>query len=644
MLRIVCFVFALSSLLLPLQAQQRFWTDTPHATAYNGSRNIALDPVTGWLHIVYEVAGQIRYSYSTNNGLFWSPTEVVSPSMSTYPSIVCENQGPNPVWVSYVHGTETQTQIFTSARVGPGLWLTHTVCPAGAWAAPGPSMAMCYDQSSPINNPSVYVVHGDYARTGTDMSDFIVFDKVSLLYGVSTTDHFVVAQTTRPDESYGPSVATTPGDWVSVAWQWYVDTDNNGRVMYRQRDHGSWLVPEYVSLPSQPGAEPAWLPSVEAYADSVHVVWRGYNEQVGVSDIWKRPRLPNLPGWYNFANRSQTPSSPSQYPEQSTHWATVWQDGQPGIEGILANLFGNVVTIYADGRSSGFPSIAAEWSPLGQPPMFWLHAVWTNKTEPGQPWPYEVKYQFVPYIPPPFGSGDFVYYDCGVGESVPSAYCLARDGHARWGGYSVDFAKTNLKYRLPYLNPNYDYKLRVVLYQTSKDTWEQTFAVDTTRLAKVRFSPNVPETVVVSIPRHLYARDCRVNINVNRILGKYAAVAELRLYECFPYREGEGKDGVTSESPPAAVALRLTRPSPSPFKTMTNISYAVSAGTHVLVKVFDSQGRQVRLLSSGFANPGVSTQKWDGRDDKGVLVPAGAYIIRAECGSSAQAAKVVVER
>jgi hypothetical protein len=633
-----------------LAVAQPFWTDSPQATAYNNGRNIALDPTTGWLHLVYEAFGSIRYCYSTDKGATWSGVEVVSPDLSNDPCIVCEDQPNGLVWVSYVYNPQTQpvTQILSSVRLNTGQWVTYTVCQANAWAAPGPAMSVCHDMLGPNDFPGVYVVHGEGYVDDVHWYNRIVFDRVVLGQGVVTADHAVLFQTVDPDYCMSPSVATTPGDWVNVAWMWYLGSYDNSRVMYRQRDHGTWHDLEQVSDPNVSGTEPAWWPSAEAFGDSVHVVWRGYSEEQAVPDVWKRARNPapfQPPEWSSLVNRSQTPSSPSLYPEQSTHWATIWQEGQAGVEDICASLFGNVVTIYADDLSSNFPSLAAEWpGPGGSNDVFWVYAAWTNATAPGQPWPYQVMCEPYSYIPPSTGFHDFVYYDCGVGESIASAYCLARDGYARWNGHSVDFAVTQLKYRLPYLNPHYDYKLRAVLYQASKDTWEQSFSADTIPLARVRFRPNVPETILVTIPRHLYAKKCRVDFGVHRLLGKYAAVADLKLYECFPYREGKGEAGTETAPPPPAVALRLTGPRPSVLRKTTSFTYAVSSAAHVQVRVFDSQGRQVRLLSSAQVGPGARTLRWDGRDDRGVPVPAGAYTVQARCGSSVQSAKVVVQR
>ena len=67
---------------------------------------------------------------------------------------------------------------------------------------------------------------------------------------------------------------------------------------------------------------------------------------------------------------------------------------------------------------------------------------------------------------------------------------------------------------------------------------------------------------------------------------------------------------------------------PNPAATFTRIDYEVPREANVTLRVFDAQGRAVRLLASGVASPGRTSVRWDLRDDGGVRVRAGIYFYR----------------
>jgi hypothetical protein len=86
-----------------------------------------------------------------------------------------------------------------------------------------------------------------------------------------------------------------------------------------------------------------------------------------------------------------------------------------------------------------------------------------------------------------------------------------------------------------------------------------------------------------------------------------------------------------SQDTPAAGLLY--RPSPNPFSTMTQMSYAVEGtGARVEMGVYDLSGRMVKKLVSGFQSGGRHVASWDGRDGAGARVKAGVYFLRGLIG------------
>jgi len=79
----------------------------------------------------------------------------------------------------------------------------------------------------------------------------------------------------------------------------------------------------------------------------------------------------------------------------------------------------------------------------------------------------------------------------------------------------------------------------------------------------------------------------------------------------------------------------------SPFKGRAAAVYELAARSLVSVVVYDAVGRQVRVLLRGFAEPGRGTLKWDGKDESGRVMPAGAYVLRFESGAVCAAANLL---
>lgn len=80
---------------------------------------------------------------------------------------------------------------------------------------------------------------------------------------------------------------------------------------------------------------------------------------------------------------------------------------------------------------------------------------------------------------------------------------------------------------------------------------------------------------------------------------------------------------------------------------VSDVAFRLSAPAEVDVTIANAAGRVVRtLLSGGLRSEGVSTLAWDGRDDRGVSVPRGAFTVsitaRSAAGEVARATASVV--
>ena len=81
---------------------------------------------------------------------------------------------------------------------------------------------------------------------------------------------------------------------------------------------------------------------------------------------------------------------------------------------------------------------------------------------------------------------------------------------------------------------------------------------------------------------------------------------------------------------------------PNPFNPETNLPYVLSIDSPVSLSIYDSAGQQVRELVNQEQPAGVYEIRWDGRDEAGLTVGNGVYLVRLVAGASAQTRKILL--
>lgn len=77
-----------------------------------------------------------------------------------------------------------------------------------------------------------------------------------------------------------------------------------------------------------------------------------------------------------------------------------------------------------------------------------------------------------------------------------------------------------------------------------------------------------------------------------------------------------------------ANAMRLHPNSPNPFNPRTVLPFELGAAGPVRLKIYDVQGRLVRVLVDDYRPAGRHAVVWDGRDGEGRASASGAYLVR----------------
>jgi glucose/arabinose dehydrogenase len=80
---------------------------------------------------------------------------------------------------------------------------------------------------------------------------------------------------------------------------------------------------------------------------------------------------------------------------------------------------------------------------------------------------------------------------------------------------------------------------------------------------------------------------------------------------------------------------------PNPFRVSTDVWFRLANRAVVSLTVLDLAGRHVRTLYRGTAQPGDTRVVWDGRDDAGREVAAGAYMARLEREAQVQTTRLL---
>lgn len=96
--------------------------------------------------------------------------------------------------------------------------------------------------------------------------------------------------------------------------------------------------------------------------------------------------------------------------------------------------------------------------------------------------------------------------------------------------------------------------------------------------------------------------------------------------------------------PPISEA-KLYQNYPNPFNPVTTIRFDVSARSPVYLKIFDVNGRLVRVLIDGTGYEiGTWERQWDGKSDGGLLVQSGVYLCVYEACGRRMSSKLVILR
>ncbi len=83
---------------------------------------------------------------------------------------------------------------------------------------------------------------------------------------------------------------------------------------------------------------------------------------------------------------------------------------------------------------------------------------------------------------------------------------------------------------------------------------------------------------------------------------------------------------------------------PNPFNPETDILFQLPIASHVVLKVYDALGQEVRTLADAPYAAGYHQVRWDGKDDNGQPSSSGTYFLNLKAGDFFQKMKMSLVR
>jgi len=81
---------------------------------------------------------------------------------------------------------------------------------------------------------------------------------------------------------------------------------------------------------------------------------------------------------------------------------------------------------------------------------------------------------------------------------------------------------------------------------------------------------------------------------------------------------------------------------PNPFNPETEIRFQIPEAQYVVIRVFNSIGKEVRNLAADYFQSGTHHVKWDGKDINGNVVTSGVYFCYLQAGKFTQMKKMIL--
>ncbi len=119
----------------------------------------------------------------------------------------------------------------------------------------------------------------------------------------------------------------------------------------------------------------------------------------------------------------------------------------------------------------------------------------------------------------------------------------------------------------------------------------------------------------------------RSNVNAGALPGGVSPRSRL-LGDVLSYCFAQPLFGEPTDAPATAPFAKLSN-APNPFNPRTTFKLTLGVRDHASVHVYNLRGELVKVLQEGVLDAGAHDLIWDGRDDRGIGVASGVYVVKA---------------
>ncbi len=587
------------------------------STEPSSGRHLGRELGTNKLHAVYHTAGQgVCYSFSPDGGQTWTQPALVDQGL--YPSVgVISMPIPIDMWpvVVYLHDSELRYRYYD---VWTQNWLGFSIQPP---------------VSSCIGPPSVYVT-GTTVHVVYPARDFMGLYGIyynAFEYGAQDPGNYEMVESSF-NELAKPSLV------CDGMWNPHVIYEKESRLWYAYR-HPMTGWQHDRQIQSYPGVV-SYEPFIEYWGDYVHAPWaEAWDWPVTNSDVFRSERyLTTNNPWIEPVPVSIPDGYLSESPVNAAGDVFVYAEYNEGNTQTLDPEFYSMLRrgfVEETPVPSDWPHNQLYVSPSGDPDL--LFTLWTEGTPPNS----YVNFKSTD-MSGKWSAEPRVFYPVTCGKEQASAYCLSRTGYMKVNGYGIDHGDS-LVYNLLFLDPCYDFAVKIAGIHGGSTTWEQEVTVDGQNLGAFTVRPVTLETLKLKIPLSAYEKDHTLRLVFTKKSGSYAFCQSIKLYRYERTKKAGTGGGQSVVAGPVGTKLSLeVRPNPVLHRAV--ISYSLPGPSVVSLKVFDVSGRMVRNLCSGKYSSGQHLVVWDARDDMGMKLPNGVYFLNLKTSDHKLSDKLLLLR
>lgn len=616
-----------SSQLYALAPSPLLESEHSRATAYQ-SLKFNYNRQLNRFFLVYSRSSHIFTNYSQDNGHSWREGKIlgtgefptISPDANGYPCAIWQrNVEPTPMmgggelWFSRYDGTNWSEPYLLGSFTGP-YYLDVNLPSFTIVPATNRGYVVFEWRDRFINGPNSHLYLGWFSINNPSDIQFTELEYAP-----------------NPERCEFPSI-TQLGNYLYIAFQrehkiFRIKWDMvSQQIVDRDQvsEDGKFSHHPYCDAQAHGVINYVWEDSTTTNID----IYRRYEWNTNWSDIRPVVLTPGKSQWPQICKGTTWITwSEFIYPPTDHNWEICYKDMEYDGYQILSQTF--EISKYSHGVVYRSPY----WPPPYEPK---LTAIWTE----GHESPYEIRVKTVT-LP------EISYFYVDAGREEPSPWTIQREGYIQFAPEpekTIDYHSTKLIYHFPNLNPAKRYRIKLVFYFESQgqNRWKMKIDGDNIFHANIWLNPGKVTTLERWLPTACY-KDGELWLNITKIIGDYALVAQIFIYEYEREIEEITKNTQESGSLPANEPGIFIRP--NPVHSIATITYLhpIDNQTPATLKIYDASGRLVKSFSH-LTNVPLNQITWNGTDETGKIMSNGVYFVVLETDKGSLAEKLILLR